>query len=444
MSHILHRGATPPMATVSYGEGVYLFDTDGNRYIDACCGAAVSCLGHSHKAVNKAIKSQIDKVAYAHTGFFTSEVSEALADYLISIAPDNLQQVYFVTGGSEANEAAVKLARQYFVEIGEPQRKHFIARRQSYHGNTVMVLAIGGNEMRKSVFKPILPENTHHIAPCYPYRDQQASESESQYSLRVAKELEDKILELGPDQVVGFFVEPVAGATLGAVPPTPGYLKAIRDICDRYNILLIADEIMCGIGRTGSHFALQQEEVRPDIVTIAKGLGGGYQPIGAALISKDICEAISNGTGYFRHGHTYISHPTTTAAALAVQTEIQNKNLLENVRIQGDYLMTALKSAFEGHPHVGDIRGRGLFIGLEFVLDRATKQPFPPEFALHQHLKSVAMNLGLLVYPMPGTIDGQYGHHVLLAPPFIINNSQCDEIVNKLVLAVNQAIDLYK
>ncbi len=439
MSHILHRYAAPPSRVISHGEGPYLIDTKGKQYLDACCGAAVSCLGHNHPKVTQAIKDQVDKIAYAHTSFFTSDSSEQLADHLISIAPSNMEQVYFVTGGSEANEAAIKLARQYFVEIGQPQRQHFIARRQSYHGNTVMTLAVGGNELRKRMFAPILP-STHHIAPCFAYREQNDEESCEDYTKRITDELEAKILQLGADSVIGFIAEPIVGATAGAVTPTTGYFQRVREICDKYGILLILDEIMCGMGRTGHHFAITPEKIEPDIITIAKGLGGGYQPIGATLISEQLSHAIKQGTGHFQHGHTYISHPTVTAAALAVQKEIQNEGLLENVTKQGAYLKNALHSAFDSHPHVGDIRGRGLFLGIEFVQNKARKTPFPPAFPLHKHLKAIAMELGLLVYPMPGTIDGEYGHHVLIAPPFIIDRNHCDELVRKLALAVDQAI----
>lgn len=440
MSQILHRGAQAPKATINHGEGPYLYDTKGKSYLDACCGAAVSCLGHNHPVITQAIKAQLDKVAYAHTSFFTSETSENLADRLIDMAPSNMSQVYMVSGGSEANEAALKLARQYFVEIGQPQRKHFIARRQSYHGNTTMTLAIGGNEMRKEMFKPILPDS-HHVAPCFAYREQAQDETEEQYSLRTANELERKILELGEDKVIAFIVEPIVGATAGAVPPTAGYFKRIREICDHYGVLLILDEIMCGMGRTGTHFAIEQEQVQADIITIAKGLGGGYQPIGATLISKGISEAIKVGTGFFQHGHTYICHPTVSAAALAVQNEISEQRWLDNVSAQSNYLQTSLHAAFDTHPHIGDIRGRGLFLGIEFVKDKTTKQPFSPDSKLHFKLKQCAMEAGLLIYPMPGTIDGRHGHHILLAPPFIINEAHCDEIVAKLQVTFTHALE---
>jgi len=438
-SHILHRHSKLNLPRIAAGDGPYLIDTDGKRYLDACGGAAVSCLGHSNQVVKDAIHAQIEAIPYAHTSFFTTETAERLADKLVSDAPDNIDKVYFVTGGSEANEAALKLARQYFVEIGQPQRKHFIAREQSYHGNTVMTLAIGGNEWRKQTFRPILP-GANLIPPCFAYRHQREDETELAYGLRAANELENKILELGAENVIAFIAEPVVGATAGAVPPVAGYFKRIREICDQYGILLILDEIMCGMGRCGTKFTCEQEDIQADIITIAKGLGGGYQPIGATLLSKAIDEAIDKGSAFFQHGHTYLSHPAVCAAALAVQQEIDRHQLLDNVQQKGEQLKSALEDALLDHPHVGDIRGRGLFIGIEFVEDKASKQPFPASFALHSELKKAAMDAGLMIYPMSGTIDGQHGHHALIAPSFIIDDSHIAEIIEKFNIALARVL----
>jgi len=260
--------------------GVHIVDREGKRYIDASGGAAVSCLGHAHPDVLAALHRQLDTLAYAHTSFFTSEVSEALADHLVQHAPEGLDQVYFVSGGSEAVEAALKLARQYFVEIGQPQRTLFVARRQSYHGNTLGALAVGGNEWRRRQFAPLLMD-VGRVAPCYEYRDRRGDESRDAYTQRLLDELDAEFQRLGPDRVIAFVAETVVGATMGAVPPTPGYFKGVRALCDRYGILYIADEVMCGMGRTGTLYAVEQEGVVPDLITIAKGLGGGYQPIGA-------------------------------------------------------------------------------------------------------------------------------------------------------------------
>ena len=427
MNHVFPR-SNAEFPTAVKGDGPYLIDAAGKRYLDGSGGAAVSCLGHNHPEVIAAIKNQLDTLAYAHTGFFTSDPAEALADHLIERAPGDLDRVYFVSGGSEAVEACLKLARQYFVEVGQPQRRHLIARRQSYHGNTLGALAVGGNQWRRQQFEPLLIENAHHIAPCYAYREQRPGESLEAYGLRAADELETKIQELGEDSVIAFICEPVVGATAGAVPAAPGYLKRIREICD---------EVMCGMGRTGTLFACEQDGVAPDLMAIAKGLGAGYQPIGAMLASKTIYDAISRGSGFFQHGHTYMGHATACAAALAVQQTIERDGLLANVKRQSEALFGALNQAFGQHPHVGDVRGRGLFVGLELVADRDAKAPFDPDLKLHAKLKQAAMRHGLMCYPMGGTIDGKRGDHVLLAPPYIIEQRHVDELVDKLSCAVN-------
>ena len=439
MTHILHRSIHAKLPVAVAGRGVELFDADGKGYIDASGGAAVSCLGHGHPDVIAALHEQVDRLAYAHTGFFTTEVAEKLADRLVEDAPEGLDHVYLVSGGSEAVEAALKMARQYFVEKGEPKRRHIVARKQSYHGNTLGALATGGNEWRRAQFAPLLIE-THHIDPCYAYRYQQPGESAEEYGLRAANLLEQKLLELGPDEVIAFVAEPVVGATLGAVPPAPGYFRRIREICDRYGVLLILDEVMCGMGRTGTLYACEQDGVAPDLVAIAKGLGGGYQPIGAVLLSGRIFEAFAKGSGFFQHGHTYMGHPMAAAAALAVQEVIRRDDLLANVRAMGERLDERLRQRFGNHHHVGDIRGRGLFRGVELVADRATKEPFDPKLKLNARIKREAMDRGLMVYPMGGTIDGVRGDHVLLAPPFIVEERDVDEIVSRLGEAVDAAI----
>lgn len=414
-------------------------DGEGREYIDASGGAAVSCLGHGHPEVLRAMHEQIDRIAYAHTSFFTTAIAEALAEHLIAHAPAGTSHVYLVSGGSEAMEAALKLARQYFVEIGEPQRRHFIGRRQSYHGNTLGALAVGGNEWRRRQFGPLLID-VAHVAPCYEYRDRRPEESPEGYGERLAREFEDTVERLGPRNVIGFCAETVGGATSGALPPVPGYFRRIREICDRHGILLIADEVMCGMGRTGTLHAVEQEGVAPDLMAIAKGLGGGYQPIGAVLVQRRIIDALERGSGFFQHGHTYIGHPVACAAALAVQNVIQRDGLLGAVRSLGARLRERLQLAFGAHPHVGDIRGRGLFMAIELVRDRASKQPFDPALRLHARIKAEAMARGLMVYPMGGTVDGHAGDHVLIAPPFIATPADVDEIVRRLGAAVDAAL----
>ncbi len=439
MSHIFarHCHATPPTAVS--GEGCYLIDSNGKRYLDGSGGAAVSCLGHSDPAVRAAITAQLDQLAFAHTGFFTSEPAERLADLLIEHAPGELDRVYLVSGGSEATESAIKLARQYWVEKGEPGRGRLIARKQSYHGNTIGALSAGGNEWRRQQFAPLLLD-VSHIDPCYEYRHRRDDESAEDYGLRAAQALEDELLRVGPQTVMAFMAEPVVGATAGALAPAPGYFKRIREICDTYGILLILDEVMCGMGRTGSLFACEQDGIAPDIACIAKGLGAGYQPIGAMLCTAEIHDTIKNGTGFFQHGHTYLGHPTAAAAGHAVVSAILDRGLIERVQTQGAALHDRLEDRFGQHAHVGDIRGRGLFRGIELVADRDTKAPFDPAKGVAAKIKKAAFAEGLICYPMSGTIDGRQGDHVLIAPPFIIEDAQLDELTDKLDRAISSVI----
>lgn len=439
MTHVFHRNPKLKLPFAVGGKGIELIDQDGKRYIDASGGAAVSCLGHGHPVVIEAIKQQLDSLAYAHTSFFTTEVAETLADRLAQAAPGDLNHVYFVSGGSEAVEAALKMARQYFVEIGQPSRHHFIARRQSYHGNTLGALAIGGNAWRREPFLPLLVQ-AHHVSPCYPYRERLDGESDAQYAQRLADELEAKILELGPESVAAFVAETVVGATAGALAPVGDYLKRIRAVCDKYGVLLILDEVMSGMGRTGHLFACDEDGVVPDLITIAKGLGAGYQPIGATLCTDRIYDAIVGGSGFFQHGHTYIGHATACAASLAVQRVIEQDDLLTNVLARGEQLRAGLKAAFVDHPNVGDVRGRGLFVGVEFVADRRTKETLDPAQKTHAKLKATAKQNGLLVYPMGGTVDGAKGDHALLAPPFICTSADIDQIVERFAQSVREVL----
>ena len=438
-SHVFprHTKAQPPIAVT--GEGCYLYDAAGKAYLDGSGGAAVSCLGHSDRAVIEAVKAQLDRLAFAHTGFLSSEPAEALADRLAEKAPGGLEKVYFVSGGSEAVEAAIKMARQYAIETGKPNKSRLIARRQSYHGNTLGALAAGGNAWRRAPFQSLLFEGSH-IAPCYEYRDRQPGETAEAYGQRVANELEAEIERLGPDNVMAFIAEPVVGATIGAAPPVPGYFKRIREICDRHDVLLILDEVMCGMGRTGSLFACEQDGVVPDLVTIAKGLGAGYQPIGAVICTGEIYRAFEEGSGFFQHGHTYLGHPAACAAGLAVLEQFEERDLIARVREQGGKLDAALADRFGQHAHVGDIRGRGLFRGVEFVADRETKAVFDPELKVHAWLKKTAFENGLICYPMGGTIDGVRGDHVLLAPPFMISDDEIGELVDKLGRSVDAVL----
>jgi adenosylmethionine-8-amino-7-oxononanoate aminotransferase len=439
-SRILHRSLrqTPPKAVS--GEGVWLMAENGHRVLDASGGAAVSCLGHQHPRVLAAISRQMSKLAFAHTAFFSSEPAEALAEELTGDEPGGLAYTYFVSGGSEAIEASLKIARQYFVERGEPQRRHFIARRQSYHGNTLGALAAGGNAWRREPYAPLLSSAFSHVTPAFAYREKRESETDAAFVARLAAELEAEFQRLGPDTVTAFIAEPVVGATAGCVAAPEGYFKAVREICDRHGALLILDEVMCGMGRTGTLHAWEQEGIGPDIQAIAKGLGGGYQPIGAMLTRAKIVDTIRDGSGAFQHGHTYLGHPLACAAALEVQNIIRDEKLLDQVGERGRQLEQRLTERFGNHRHVGDIRGRGLFRAIELVEDRASRKPFDRGHKLHQRIKAVAFEGGLGCYPAGGTMDGQSGDHVLLAPPYIATPDEIDMIVDRLGIAVDSAI----
>lgn len=435
MSHIFPRHCHADIPTAVGGDGCFLIDASGKRYFDGSGGAAVSCLGHSNERVIAAIKDQAETLAYAHTGFFTTAPAEELADLLIAHAPGDLDRVYLVSGGSEAVEAALKLARQFHIENGEPSRKHVIARRQSYHGNTLGALAAGGNAWRRQQFSPLLID-VSHIAPCYEYAERAADETLFDYGQRVANELEEEIQRLGPENVMAFIAEPVVGATLGAVPPVEGYFKRIREICDAHGVLLILDEVMCGMGRTGHLFACNADGIAPDILCIAKGLGAGYQPIGAMLCTSHIYDAVAKGTGFFQHGHTYLGHPIAAAVGCAVLKEILENDLVAQVQSRGAFLDAQLHQVFGEHPNVGDIRGRGLFWGIELVEDRESKTPFDPSRGIAAKIKKAAFAEGLACYPMPGTRDGRIGDHIMLAPPFVASEAELSGAVESLERAL--------
>ncbi|WP_426955646.1 aspartate aminotransferase family protein [Muricoccus radiodurans] len=440
-SAILHRDLRKTPTLVARGEGIYLYDEAGKRYLDASGGAAVSCLGHSHPAVIAAIEAQLKTLPFSHTSFFTNAPAEELATRLVAAAPEGFGagRVAFVGSGSEAMEAALKLARQHFVEKGETSRSRFIARRMSYHGNTLGALAIGGHAGRRAPYAPLLMDVTH-VSPCFAYRFRTEGETDAAYVARLADELDATIRDLGPQNVAAFIAEPVVGATIGCVPPLPGYFAAMRAVCDRHGVLLIADEVMCGMGRTGHLFAIAEEGVAPDLITVAKGLGAGYQPIGAVMASERVVAPLVAGSGTLQHGHTYMSHAIACAGSLAVLKAVEEEQLLGAVRQRGAELEAALRARFGDHPHVGDIRGRGLFWALELVEDRATKRPFPKAAGLAARIKAQAQANGLICYPSAGTADGENGDHVLLAPPFIIAPDGITEIVDLLDATLSQVL----
>lgn len=444
MSAILHRKTDTVPPAVAQADGLWVTDSDGRRYLDAVSGgAAVSAIGHRDERVRDAILRQLDAVSYAHGSFFTSEPAEELAAYLAGKAPAGLSKVVFCSGGSEAVETALKLARQYWVERGEPGRGKIIARRQSYHGATLGALSVGGNLPRRALYEPLLFE-AELIAPCYAYRERREDETERDYGLRAAAELEDAILRLGPETVAAFIAEPVVGATLGCAPAVDGYLSEVRAICDRYGVLLILDEIMCGSGRTGYRYAFEEDGVVPDILTVAKGLGGGFVPMGATLVHDRIADAIAAGSGALAHGFTYMGHALACAAALAVQRAIDEDGLVAAAAASGTALRRMLEASLGQHRHVGDIRGRGLFIGIELVADRETKAPFDPAAKLHVVVKASAMENGLMIYPSGGTIDGRAGDHILLAPALNAREDELAEIVARLGRSLDNALETLK
>jgi adenosylmethionine-8-amino-7-oxononanoate aminotransferase len=437
MSHVLHRTVRerPPVAI--RGEGSWLSLADGRRILDASGGAAVACLGHGNQRVVQAIAAQAGRLGYAHTGFFSSEPAEQLAELLVGDEPGGLTHAFFVSSGSEAVESALKLARQYHLERGEPQRAHFISRRQSYHGNSFGGLAASGYPARRAPYEAILPTGFSQVSPCFPYHYQEPGEADAAYVRRLADELDAEFQRVGPDKVIAFIAEPVVGAAAGCVTAVPGYFPAIRAVCDRYGALLILDEIMCGMGRTGTTHAWRQEQVTPDIQTIAKGLGGGYQPIGGFLASRRVIDALDRGTGAFVHGHTYQAHPVACAAALEVQRIIGEDRLVDRVQWLGRSLETALKQRLRRQPLVGDIRGRGFFWAVELVADRRARAPFDPALGVHNLVKEAALEVGLGVYPTAGTIDGRRGDHFIIAPPYTVSEDEIELIVDRTCEALD-------
>lgn len=438
-TNVFYRDPFAEYPMVAKGEGIYLTDTKGKRYMDACGGAVVSSIGHSNPEVVEALKAQLDSCEFAHTSQFTNRPQEELAHLLAEIAPGGLNHAYFVSGGSEAVESAIKMARSYWVQMGRPEKWMVIGREQSYHGNTLGALAAGGNPWRRAVYEPMLYQRPR-VAPCYCYRCPFNKQPES-CGLECAEDLERAIKEVGPEKVSAFIAEPVVGATAGAVPPPDGYFRKIREICDRYDVLFIADEVMTGVGRTGKWFAMRHWGVVPDMLTTAKGLAAGYVPIGAVMVHDRIVDTFNNRRNVFQHGHTYMGHPLAAAAGVAVINYIKKHDLVEKSAKMGDELMARLREHLGDHPHVGDIRGKGMLIGVEFVADRETKEPFEPEWGFKRLVGEAAFKLGLIIYPMSGTIDGRRGDHVLLAPPFIITKAQIGRLVELLHRAIDQACD---
>jgi adenosylmethionine-8-amino-7-oxononanoate aminotransferase len=423
------------------GKGNLLFTKDKRQIFDACSGAAVTCLGYGDERVIQAIQEELKTgTPYLASSFWTSEVAENLCQELIQGTDKKMARVYLTGSGSEAMEATIKLSRQFFYEKDKKTtRVNFIAREGSYHGNTLGALAVSGHIARRAPYIPFLMNNVHHISSCYPYRQQLKDESDAAFVTRKAAELEAKFQELGPETVIGFILEPVVGAALGCVPCVPGYLKAMRDVCHKHGALFILDEVMCGMGRTGTLHAWQAEDVVPDIQTIAKGLGAGYQSVAAMMISPKVVKEIREGSGEFVHGLTFQGMPVQATAALKVQRIIREENLMNNVLKQGADLEKLLKRMLGDHPNVGDIRGRGLFWGLEFVKDKVTKEPFDPEVDIAGKIMEMALShpFNMTIYPGTGTMDGIRGDHIILAPPYIITKEDVNHIVMTITAVIN-------
>jgi adenosylmethionine-8-amino-7-oxononanoate aminotransferase len=417
------------------GQGCWIFTADGKRYLDAAGQAAVVSIGHGVKSVGQAMAEQAGQLAFTHTSQFHTLSAERLASRLIELAPAAMRdggRVYFTSGGSEANETAIKLARQFHLERGLPKRFRVASRRQSYHGSTVGAMALSGNVARKAPYQPLLPD-WGHIAPCFCARCPLNLRFPG-CNLACAGELE-ALLEREAESIAAFIFEPVVGATLGAVAPQEGYAQRIAEICRRNGILLIADEIMTGMGRTGKHFAVEHWNVEPDIITVGKGVASGYAPLGGVIVGPRVVEAFAKGSGAFQHGFTYQAHPVAMAAGNAVLDVMEQDNLFARVAEGGQALFAALEP-LRRHPHVGDVRGLGLLAGVEFVKDKPTLEPFPPDELICEKIRDAAMEHGVLTYPSQGCVDGRRGDHILLAPPFIVSQEECATIARALKRAL--------
>jgi len=399
-------------------------DATGRRYLDASGQAAVVNIGHGVAEIGYAMAEQASRLAFAHTTQFHSEPAEKLAHRLLALAPPNFSggRVYFTSGGSEATETAIKLARQFFLEADDPARFRVVSRRQSYHGSTLGAMTVSGNVARRAPYQPLLAE-WGHIAPCFCYHCEFGKEHPD-CATACAADLEMFLQQNDAKSVAAFILEPVVGATLGAAAPPKGYLQRIAQICNQNGILLIADEIMTGIGRTGRPFAVQHWEIEPDIILVGKGIGSGYAPLGAVLVSRRVAERFERGSGTFQHGFTYQAHPVATAAGNAVLDHMEKHKLFDRVQPAAASLRATL-ARLEGHPHVGEIRGLGLLVGIEFVADKSTRQPFPKSENIAERIRQAALDQDVLIYPTQGCVDGINGDHILLAPPFIISESEC-------------------
>ncbi len=438
--HVFHRNLNKTYPVISHGEGIYLYTREGRRIIDGASGAAVVCLGHNNKKLIDAMKAQAEKIAFVHLSAFSSKPLMKLADELTSLTPRPLKRVYFTSGGSEAVEGAIKLARQYHVERGNPEKHKVISRFISYHGSTIGALSLSGHAGRRSKYAPLLA-SFPRIPPAYCYRcpfdEHKKHPGPPECDFECAYDLERSIISEGPDLISAFIMEPILGASAPAVAPPVGYLRRIRSICNKHDILLIADEVMTGCGRTGKFFAFQHYEAVPDIVTISKGISSGYSPLGAIIASDEIYETIRHSpSGSFVHGHTFAGNPLSAAVGLEVIRIIKEENLLERVVRLGAYLSKKLNALKKGHPTVGDVRCKGLLAGVEIVANRRSKKPFSHTLGISSRLAGLCLEKGLYLYPGSGSYDGLNGDHLLIAPPYIITEPQIDEMMEMLTSAI--------
>lgn len=421
-TRVIHRDLSRAYPTLVRGEGIYLFDSDGNRYIDGSGGsAAVTAIGHGVPEVLEAMVAQASQLAYAPSHAFTTDAVETCARLIIEeFAPAGFAKVWFVSGGSEATDNAIKMAVQYHRERGNGTKHLIIGRRQSFHGATIAALAVGGNAGRRKPFASILPP-AEHISACNPYRDAHPDAR--------ADELERAIAQLGAENVAAFIAEPIVGATLGAMTASPGYFARIREICDRHDVLFVADEVMTGFGRTGAPWGLDHWGVTPDLITCAKGISGGYAPLGAVLAKPEFVSEIRSRSGSFVIGHTASGNPLSTAIGAAVLTYILDNRLIENAARVGAHFKRRLQELAEYHDIIGDVRGEGLLLGVELVIDREAKTPFPQQWGVGKRIGAATLARGLVSYPGVGTYDGVTGDHLLYAPPLTITEAQVDDLI---------------
>lgn len=426
-THLFYQSRLP-RPELDRAEGIYMWDTTGKRYIDGSSGAMVSNIGHSNPNVLAAMQKQMERGTFGYRLHFQTEASEKLAARAAALAPEGLNKVFFVSGGSEATESAMKLARQYALTCGEAQRYKVISRTPSYHGATLGALSVTGYAPMTAPFDPMMNAMPKIPAP-RAYLDG-LDPTDPATGHHYAQMLEDKILEEGPQTCLAFMVEPVGGASTGALVPPAGYMQRIREICDQYGVLLIHDEVMSGGGRTGRFFAAEHWDVTPDIICLSKGFGGGYVPLGAVIARDDIVEAVLDNGGFI-HGHTYAGNPLACAAGLAVIDEIERENLTENSALMGDKLAKNLRSLMQKYSIIGDVRGKGLLAAFELMSDRATKAPLPKGLNAYNRLVDIAYEKGLIIYSRR-TRGGLAGDHFLVCPPMITTEAQLGEITDLL------------